>query len=68
MVSVEWSWLHDDDREHVYGSGGAAPDGVTFATALAVVLAVLLRVDGVVRVLDVLGDLLGSAIRHGQVI
>ena len=38
------------------------------ASAFAVVQAVLLRVVGVVRVLDVLGNLLGPVIRRGQML
>ena len=60
--------MRDDDREEGYGSGRAAPDGVKVASALAVVQAVLLRVVGIVRVLDVLGNLLGPVIRCGQMI
>ena len=60
--------MRDDDREEGYGGSRAAPDGIIVASALAVVQAILLRVVDVVRVLDVLGNLLGPVIRRGQII
>ena len=75
-MGVGSSWLHDDEREQGHYSGQVTPDGVIVATALAVGLvsvrgvsiATAQRVAVVVRVLDVLGDLLRPVVRRGQTI
>ena len=62
------------ERRQGYDSGQATLDGVIVAATFAVVLVgvtgggitVALRIAGVVRVLDVLGDLLGLVVRCGQ--
>ena len=65
---------HDDEREQGRDNGRATPDGVIAVAAFAVVrvgliwvgvaVAVALRFAGVVRVLDVLGELLGPVVRR----
>jgi len=55
---------HDDVREQGYDNGGATPDGVIVVATFAMVLvsvtwvgvAVALLIDGVVHMLDVLGE------------
>ena len=68
ILTVKLLWLHDDKN-----SGQATPNELIDAAAFTVVLmsvtgdenAVALRIAGVVRVLDVPGDLLDSAVcRH----
>ena len=64
---------HDDEREQGRDNGRATP-GVIVVAAFAVVrvgliwvgvaVAVALRFAGVVRVLDVLGELLGPVVRR----
>ena len=64
---------HDDEREQGRDNGRATPDGVIVVAAFAVArvgltwvgvaVAVALRFAGVVRVLDVLGELPGPVIR-----
>jgi len=66
---------HDDEREQGYGNGRATPVRVIVVAAFAMVLvsvtsvgaAVVLRVVGVVRVLDVLSEWLGPIV-HEQMI
>jgi hypothetical protein len=75
MMSVGLSRQHDEEREQSCGSGQATPNGVIVAMVFAMVLvgvtgvgiAVALRVAGAVRPLDVLGDLIGPIIRHGEI-
>ena len=65
---------HDDEREQGYDNGRVTPDGVIVVPAFAAVrvgliwvgvaVAVALRFAGVVCVLDVLGELLGSVVRR----
>ena len=63
---------HDDEREQGRDNGRGTPDGVIVVAAFAVVrvgliwvrVAVALRFAGVVRVLDVLGELLGPVVRR----
>ena len=65
-MGVKLLWLNDD-------GGQATLDGVIVAATLALVLVsvagmglLLLRISGVVRVLDVLGGLLALVARRGQ--
>ena len=63
---------HDDEREQGHDNSRATPDGVIVVAAFAVVrvgliwvgVAVALRFADVVRVLDVLGELLGPVVRR----
>ena len=63
---------HDDEREQGRDNGRATPDGVIVVAAFAVVrvgliwvgVVVALRFAGVVRVLDVLGELLGPVVHR----
>ena len=65
----------DDEREPRDDNGRATPDGVKVAAGFAEVLVsvawvgivVSWRVAGVVRMLDVFGDLLGPVVRLGQI-
>ena len=76
VVSVEYSWLHANEHEEGQHSGRGTPDGVIVAVALAVMLASVsgariataLRVAVVMRVLDVLGDLVRPVVCRGQTI
>ena len=62
------------ERRRGYDSGQATLDRFIVAATFAIVLVsvtgdgitVALRIAGVVRVLDVLGDLLGLVVRRGQ--
>ena len=63
---------HDDEREQGRDNGRATPDRVIVVAMFAVVqvdliwvgVAVALGFTGVVRVLDVLGELLGPVVRR----
>ena len=63
---------HDNEREQGYDNGRATPDGVIVVAAFAVVrvgliwvgVAVARRFAGIMRVLDVLGELLGPVVRR----
>ena len=75
-MSIEYLWLHADEHEEGNHSRRATPDGVIVAVALAVMLASVsgariataLRVAVVVRLLDVLGDLVRPVVCRGQTI
>ena len=76
VVSIEYSELHANEHEEGQHSGRATLDGVIVAVALAVMLASVsgawiataMRVAVVVRVLDVLGDLLRPVVCRGRTI
>ena len=63
---------HDDEREQGRGNGRATPDRVIVVAMFAVMrvdliwvgVAVALGFAGVLRVLDVLGELLGPVVRR----